>query len=411
MLGNDYAKRRNKRAAEIRPRILFFHSEVRSYRIELFERIAKNFDTTFIFLHQTRYADSIPAAKKWHYLYLRPSKIPAYAADACWGVIPYLFKHRREYDLVIFSGIFSFATHVGVPIAKILGKKVILWDETWLLPGNLLAKMSIFYLKWLVASADALVAAGSKARELYLRLGASSSKCFIAPNCAVDIKKEIDQAQLDRLAEKIGRKKDQLIIGYLGRIVYYKALDTLIVSFCAHIRPKFPLARLLIVGDGPYADNCRELLNKYGRENVVWVGGDINNIEPVSHHEFIHYLALTDIFVLPGRFVFRENVPAEAWGLSLNEAMSLSKPVLSTKSVAGAFDLIEEGVNGYLVEEDNIARLSEALGKLLGDHALRRQAGIKSREIIVQRFNYEKMYQGFVRAIEYTEKANVMADD
>ncbi len=39
----------------------------------------------------------------------------------------------------------------------------------------------------------------------------------------------------------------------------------------------------------------------------------------------------------------------ESWGLVLNEAMSVRKPIVSTDMVGAAYDLIKDGVNGYIV--------------------------------------------------------------
>lgn len=388
-------------AARKRPRVLFFHSEVRSYRVPLFELLNERFDVQFIFLHQTHYSLKTPEAKRWHYTYLKPIKLPGYSADACPGIISYLVKNRSKYDVVIFSGIFSFATHVGVPLAKLLGKRVVIWDETWVIPHNFGSRIIYPYLKLLVRSANALVEAGTKTHQLYLKMGAKESKCFRAPNCAEDIIPLIEKGLSSRLLEKSGLTKNQIIIGYLGRIVRYKALDVLLESFYTHIRPRFPEARLLIVGDGPFRLECQAIISRYGSKHVVWVGGEPGQIEPVSHEEFVNYLSLIDVFVLPGRFVWQDNVPAESWGLTLNEAMSLGKPVISTTSVAAAYDLIENKNNGYLVKEDSVGELSGALEKVVGDASFRQQAGEKSKKIIDQKFNYQKMFHGFERAINY----------
>lgn len=386
-----------------KPRLLFFHSEVRSYRVPLFELLNENYDVTFIFLHQTHYALSTPEASKWRYTYLKPKKLPGYSADACPSVVSYLLKNRHNYDVVIFSGIFSFATHIGLPLAKFLGKKTIIWDETWVLPKNFNSKIISPYLKFLIHRADALIEAGSRTREFYIKMGANQAKCFMAPNCAENILPLLDTQLAKQLSQKLGITANQVVIGYLGRVVRYKALDTLIEGFCTTIRPKFPNARLLIVGDGPYSAKCREVVGKYSDQNIIWIGGDAKKVEPVSHAEFVNYLSLVDIFVLPGRFVWAENVPAESWGLTLNEAMSLGKPVVSTRSVAAAYDLIENENNGYLIREDNVPELSSSLIKLVSNNRLRLDAGVKSREIIKQKYNYEKMFHGFAQAISYSK--------
>src|SRR3546814_2890605 len=67
--------------------------------------------------------------------------------------------------------------------------------------------------------------------------------------------------------------------------------------------------------------------------------------------------------------------------LTLNEAMSLAKPVVATSSVGGAFDLIENGNNGYLVDQGSLTGLSRALSQLIENKPNRLAAGQMSEEI------------------------------
>ena len=81
--------------------------------------------------------------------------------------------------------------------------------------------------------------------------------------------------------------------------------------------------------------------------------------------------------------------------------MSLGKPVISTDAVGGAYDLIKQGVNGYMVRQKNIDELYQALIKVLSNKKLKKKMGRESKRVIESNFTYEKMAQGCIDAIMY----------
>ena len=68
--------------------------------------------------------------------------------------------------------------------------------------------------------------------------------------------------------------------------------------------------------------------------------------------------------------------------------MLCGKPVIATDAVGAAYDLIEEGRNGFLVPERDEHALYEKLKLLVGDEKLVRQMGAESRRIIDERYQY-----------------------
>jgi len=72
-------------------------------------------------------------------------------------------------------------------------------------------------------------------------------------------------------------------------------------------------------------------------------------------------LVNSDVFVLPSRLM-------EGQPLSIIEAMATGNAVVSTR-VGGVVDIIEDEVNGYLVEPSNVSQLAEAIETLITDKA------------------------------------------
>jgi len=62
--------------------------------------------------------------------------------------------------------------------------------------------------------------------------------------------------------------------------------------------------------------------------------------------------------------VFIHPALAEPWGLVLNEAMASGLPVLSSRNVGAAEELLREGVNGYLFDPKNVEELAGLMGRM-----------------------------------------------
>jgi glycosyltransferase involved in cell wall biosynthesis len=83
----------------------------------------------------------------------------------------------------------------------------------------------------------------------------------------------------------------------------------------------------------------------------------------------------------------------------LNEALSLGKPIVSTTSVAAAYDLIWNDKNGYQVAADDPEALLRVLKNMTAQPTQLKQVGEFSRAYFDARFQYPCMYEGFRTAI------------
>jgi L-malate glycosyltransferase len=96
-------------------------------------------------------------------------------------------------------------------------------------------------------------------------------------------------------------------------------------------------ARLVMIGDGPDRAPAEELARKRGVEKDVLFLGNQNGIP--------EKLGQADLFLLPSQL--------ESFGLAALEAMACEVPVIAT-NVGGVPEVVENGVDGYLVEPGDV---------------------------------------------------------
>jgi glycosyltransferase involved in cell wall biosynthesis len=153
-------------------------------------------------------------------------------------------------------------------------------------------------------------------------------------------------------------------IVFVGRIWEQKGGPTLAEAF-KRVLTVHSDARLTIVGCSPSLDvpNCHV-------------------VGKVTLGETNQYYREGSIFCMP--------TTLEAFGISFIEAMSHQLPVIGT-SIGAMPDFIEEGRNGYLVRPFDVETLAARLIELLGDPDRCRTMGVRSRELVRERFNWKQV--------------------
>ena len=93
--------------------------------------------------------------------------------------------------------------------------------------------------------------------------------------------------------------------------------------------------------------------------------------------------AKADIYFQPSKW--------ESQGLAVAEAMSFGLACVVTKN-GGTAEMVEEGVNGYHVDPDNVDECIAKLEKLVGDERVRTEMGKASRERYEREYSKKNWY-------------------
>ena len=89
----------------------------------------------------------------------------------------------------------------------------------------------------------------------------------------------------------------------------------------------------------------------------------------------------------------------ESAPLTLLEGMSSGLPVVATR-VGGIPEIVDDGVNGFLVQSKNPEAIAERILDLNADPELRRRLGDAARETVLERYTAEKVVGQYMEIYE-----------
>lgn len=131
-----------------------------------------------------------------------------------------------------------------------------------------------------------------------------------------------------------------------------------------------------ILGDGEERNRLEAITRDSSLDDRVEFHGR------VSHREAYHHLAAADFLSLPS---YREGL-----GIVYIESMALGIPAIGCAG-QGIADIIEDGVNGFLVPPHDIQALANTWEKLIIDRSLRKRIGRAGMETVSGKFSWEKI--------------------
>jgi phosphatidyl-myo-inositol dimannoside synthase len=175
-----------------------------------------------------------------------------------------------------------------------------------------------------------------------------------------------------------------LVVGRMLAEERYKGHDELLEAWPG-VRARVPDATLVFAGEG---DDERRL-----RRKAVHLGVDASVRFPgfVSDADLHALYGEAAVFAMPSR--------NEGFGLVYLEAMSHGLPCIGSTADA-AREVIQDGVTGFLVHQQDRAALTDRLVRLLGDDSRRRSMGAAGRERLESRFSYPQFQERMTSLLE-----------
>lgn len=182
--------------------------------------------------------------------------------------------------------------------------------------------------------------------------------------------------------ELSGKRREIVIVSRLEEA--YKRLS-IAINFWKRIvaEGRFPDWSMTIVGEG-YSFNTYQDMIK-----------DVPGITLAGRQPSFEYFARGAIFLNTSK--------NEGWCLSLTEAMQMGVVPISFGGWKTVFDIIDDGINGFIIPEGDLESYYQHLVKLMDDEQLRHSMAVKAiekcRNFSRERFNleYQKLYDPEIR--------------
>ena len=305
----------------------------------------------------------------------------------CYLLSRFIFK--SNFDALLTSTENPLHTKVCFFWSKFFSKRIIIWTESWYdyprssLIGSLYQNLS----KYLLLKADSILVHGTAQRRYCQYLGISNKKIFTHNFCSEDLEPQVTDSHYFR---NLASSENKFVILYFSQLFLRKGLSVLIDAFKeldSSIKLK---SSLIIAGKGVDEQVFRK--KAVNEKNIKFIGY-------VSDDQKANLLSSCDIFVLPSTDFHGQK---EGWGLVINEAASLSKPIITTDAVGSAYDLVYDNHNGYILENRNPELLREKIKKLYNNPDLVKSMGIKSRQIFTSFNQIVKAVKSIESSVEYS---------
>ena len=216
-------------------------------------------------------------------------------------------------------------------------------------------------------NAKAIIAVSNSLKSQILQICPEAKVNVITMGC------EIEQyGRKNRIENYFGNAERKVVL-FVGRLAEKKGCEYLIKAM------ESISADLIIVGDGPLKEKL-EALAQSVNANIRFLGAK-------TKEELRTIYASSDIFVVPS--ITAKDGDKEGVPTAIIEAMASELPVIASDS-GGIADIVEDGINGYLVEEKDVSELSTKIKDLLSNEKQRINFARNAR-LTAESFDYAKI--------------------
>lgn len=222
---------------------------------------------------------------------------------------------------------------------------------------------SIFYRKF-----TRIVTLTDKDRDIYIRKF-NNVRTIVNP--------------LSFYPEYISKNKEKVFLN-VGRLTKQKGQDMLIEAWNKSNTNGW---KLRIVGDGELKEIYTKMIKELNMENSIEI------LKPTK--DILNYYMSSSVFILSSRW---EGLP-----MVLLEAMSCGLPCISFDCETGPSQLIKDNYNGYLVEAENIDRLSEKINWIVENDSVIEKLRENSR-VMARKYSVDKVAMEWYKMFEEVDK-------
>ncbi|PKP72146.1 MAG: glycosyltransferase family 1 protein [Alphaproteobacteria bacterium HGW-Alphaproteobacteria-5] len=305
-------------------------------------------------------------------------------------VTPELFGaiYRGKFDVVTIHGYAHAANLIAIAAARLSGARIFFRCDT----NAVLAKKKRqslakrLFVKGVFAACHTMLTIGTRNREFYRWMGVPERKLVQVP-FSVDNRRffaasRLSAAERADIRGSLGIRDDRPALLFVSKFMPGKRPD-LLVEAAGQLAGEGHGLHLVMAGSGDMEGELRRLAETFPQLPVSFPGF-------VNQSEMPRLLAACDVLIFPSTI--------DQWGLIVNEAMAVGMPVVVGADAGCAPDLVEDGINGYIVPSNDLDALRQALGRLVIDAGLRREMAKASLDMI-ETWSFRESHDGWREAL------------
>jgi glycosyltransferase involved in cell wall biosynthesis len=341
-------------------KILFVTNIPSPYRVDFFNELGKVHDLKVVFE-----AEKAPIINnKWcsnnsinnfDAVFLKDGEIEERKIN--WRILKQI--KRSQHDIVVLTNYAYLTEMLALIYLKIRSISYCLEVD-----GGIIKKENLFkrfYKSFLIKGACGYISPSKQTDGYLIHYGVEQSKIYRYPFTSLReqdiLVKLVSEDEKLKLRKKLGIKERKMVL-IVGQFIHRKGFDILL-NAAKHLQED---PAIVFVGGEPSQEYI-DVKNKYDLQNVYFLGFKLKE-------ELVEYYKAADLFVLPTR--------EDIWGLVINEALAYGLPVITTDKCVAGLELVEDGLNGYIVPTENDTELAKRMTEILNDENLRIRMGQNS---------------------------------
>ncbi|MCD6243303.1 glycosyltransferase family 4 protein [Candidatus Bathyarchaeota archaeon] len=231
-------------------------------------------------------------------------------------------------------------------------------------------------------TADMVITVSNAMKEELKQLGFPEEKIRVCYN-GVDPEKynpnKVSKREIAQIRQKYGLKEEDLMIFFIGRLVWVKGVDKLVMAM-QHVLKEIPNAKLVVVGMGDMQEYLEKLVENLKLQDAVKL-----RFEFIPEEERIIHYAACDVAVFPSLY--------EPFGIVTLEAMSMEKPVVvGARGVSGMREIvIPNGPEqcGFHINPNDPKDIAWGIVNAIKDPAKKEQLGKNGRKRVLENFTWD----------------------
>lgn len=312
-------------------------------------------------------------------------KIEAHVLKA---TFPWLLRYSNEIatqlrllkaDVLLCHG--YKANLLGRLAARRAGIPVVAVTRGWTGEGlgvRLCEALDRFCLRWM----DRVVCVSRSQADAVFRSGVRTDQTMVIPD-AVDPERYVDPDPRygSRLA-RVFRQPRSRILGAIGALFPEQGFDILIAA-AEIVLQRAPRTGFVIFGEGPHRSALLRLINASGLSGDVVLTGFRTDLEC--------FIPFFDLLLLPS---FTEGLPSVVL-----QAFAAGVPVVAT-AVRGPLEVIEDGLNGYLVTPGDPHELADRICDAIASEDRLRDMGMQGRQKVLEQFTFASQSRQYATLLD-----------